>query len=334
MITPATGHITHTADTSVWLYDETTHWHKCIGCNEQMNVAEHHGGEASCTAQAVCTVCRQSYGTIKMHTDNDRDELCDECGQAIHVHDAAGNWRQNSEYHWKECACGMHLNKAAHNYGEWIIDREPAYKQNGLRHRSCTVCGRILTEQIIDALESPFVDVTKDAWYFEDVIYSYENNYLIGTSENPPKFSPEMDVSRAQLVTILWRLDGEADAQSAAFTDVADDIWYTESVNWASANGIVLGYGDGTFGPEDTITREQVMLILNRYADYKGWTTDAMIPDGVNFKYSTWAENSVLWAAANGMFDGIGIDVADLTATVNRAEIAAYLKLFCENIAE
>lgn len=181
--------------------------------------------------------------------------------------------------------------------------------------------------------ELPFNDIAESDWYFEDVRYAYENGLMIGTSDS--EFTPEQLVNRAMLVTILWRLEGSPTVDATSdFTDVPDGEWYSEAVKWAAANGLVNGYGDGRFGPLDDLTREQIMAILNRYADYKGLTDGITVPMLPAYTYSTWSENNVIWADMCGMLANIGKDVTDMTAAADRAEMAAYLRRFCENIVK
>lgn len=106
----------------------------------------------------------------------------------------------------------------------------------------------------------PFADVAKGSWYYEGVRYAYENGLMSGTGEGT--FSPDLPTSRGMLVTILYRLAGSPAAGSASFTDVVKGQWYADGVAWASANGVVSGYPDGSFRPNDTITREQMAAIL------------------------------------------------------------------------
>ena len=118
------------------------------------------------------------------------------------------------------------------------------------------------------------------------------------------------------------------------FFDVADGLWYSDAIDWAAAYGIVNSYGDGRFGPTDQITREQIAAILNRYAAYKDWTDGTALPMLAQYKYSEWTENNVIWAENNGLLDGLGVDVSDMTAKASRAELAAYLHKFMMNIAK
>ena len=180
---------------------------------------------------------------------------------------------------------------------------------------------------------NPYTDVESGDWFYDDVLYVSEIGLMMGTGDN--KFSPDITTDRAMLVTILWRLDGSPVVESSAeFTDVADGKWYTEAIDWASANGIVNGYGDGKFGPADQITREQIAAILYRYADYKHFVSEKSNEITAQYYYSKWAEKNVIWAENNGLFDDLGIDVRTLTEKASRAEIAAYLHRFCENVID
>jgi len=142
------------------------------------------------------------------------------------------------------------------------------------------------------------------------------------------KFAPYTTTSRAMIVTILYRLEGEPMVGSAnPFSDVEADEWYTDAVLWAAENEIVLGY-DGAFMPEDEITLEQALLILQRYAEYKG-IDEITVPMIAPYEYNTWAENGVVWAYLNGVLE-IGTDLDDLTAPATRAELAGFLYAFCK----
>lgn len=180
------------------------------------------------------------------------------------------------------------------------------------------------------AWENPFSDVTADDWFYEDVRFVTEAGLMNGTVENET-FAPDLTLTRAMLVTVLWRLEGSPAADSAAvFTDVPADEWYTAAVAWASANGIVLGFDDGRFYPEEPITREQLAAILHRYAVHKELDDGALSPTVPQYTCSQWAENDVIWADRNGLFAGLAVDVTDMTADATRAEVAALLHRFCE----
>lgn len=178
---------------------------------------------------------------------------------------------------------------------------------------------------------SPYTDVDIDDWFYDDVLYVTSKDLMEGTGNS--KFSPDISTDRAMIVTILWRLEGCPVVDSPMdFKDVTDGLWYSDAVDWASANGIVNGYGNGKFGSTDQITREQVMAILNRYAAYKNWSDSIALPMIPRYNCSTWAENNVIWADMSGLLNGLGVDITDMTAKVSRAELAAYLSRFMQNV--
>jgi len=122
--------------------------------------------------------------------------------------------------------------------------------------------------------QNPFADVHSGDWFYNDVGYVYTNGLMFGTSTDPALFSPNMNLTRGMLVTILYRAAGSPGAGNGAggttFTDVPGGMYYTDAVAWATANGIIFGYGDGRFGPNDNITRQDLAVILYRYAQYAG----------------------------------------------------------------
>ncbi|MBQ3179166.1 MAG: S-layer homology domain-containing protein, partial [Clostridia bacterium] len=183
--------------------------------------------------------------------------------------------------------------------------------------------------------QNPFKDVAETDWFYEDVEFVNETGLMIGTNTTGTKFSPEDTLTRAMLMTILWRLESEPVVNYfMQFNDVVTDEWYTEAVRWAAAEGIVNGYGNDTFGPMNAVTREQVMAILHRYAAYKGLESDMIFPMILQYSYSLWAENDILWADMIGLTSDLGVDIFDMKASADRAEIAAYLRRFCEAFME
>ena len=178
---------------------------------------------------------------------------------------------------------------------------------------------------------NPFRDVKATDWFYGDVAYVNSVGLMIGTSSD--EFSPMATATRAQIVTTLWRLEGQPVAKTNhSFTDVENGMWYTDAIAWAAENKIVDGYGDGIFAPGDAITREQIVAILHRYADYKGIAEEVSAENPSAYEYSEWAEKNVTWAHENGIFAGIGMDITDLSEEATRAEIAAYLARFCLQI--
>ena len=183
--------------------------------------------------------------------------------------------------------------------------------------------------------ELPFTDVASSEWYYEAVQYVYNNELMNGMSATT--FEPNSTTTRGMIVTMLYRLENEPAAASAGFTDVAAGQWYTDAVNWAAANNIVNGYGDDQFGPTDTITREQMMAILYRYAQYKGYDVTASADlsaytDAANI--SSYAVSAMQWAVGEGLINGITDTTLVPGGSATRAQVAAILMRFCENVAK
>ena len=179
----------------------------------------------------------------------------------------------------------------------------------------------------------PFTDVASDAWYADAVTYAYENGLMNGTSET--SFSPALTTTRGMIVTMLYRLEGEPAAQPAGFTDVSVDKYYASAIDWAEENDIVNGYGNGRFGPEDPITREQMAAILYRYAFFK--ECDVSASSALNGyadtdQISDYALPALQWAHAESLVNGVSDTSLNPKGDATRAEIAAIMTRFCENI--
>ena len=159
---------------------------------------------------------------------------------------------------------------------------------------------------------------------------------MAGTSGTT--FSPDTTTSRAMIAVILWRLEGSpATSEYTDFSDVADGVWYAEGVRWASSVGVVGGYPNGSFGPNDPITREQMAAMLYRYADYKGCdVTDladlSAFTDAEDI--SGYAVTALRWANAAGIVGGYGDGTLRPQGNARRSEAAAMLMRFCENLTK
>ena len=174
-----------------------------------------------------------------------------------------------------------------------------------------------------------FTDVKEGDWFYEAVQFAVQYDMMNGTGSN--RFQPDNLLSRSMIATILWRLEGSPTGSSAHFTDVSGSMWYAEAVNWAASNGLVNGYGNSTFGPEDSITREQMAAILYRYAQFKGYddTVQGNLSDFTDGgQTSDWAEDAVVWAVNNGLLTGKGGSLLDAKGSATRAEAAAILMRF------
>lgn len=183
--------------------------------------------------------------------------------------------------------------------------------------------------------ERPFNDVPDGSWFEADVAYVFENGLMGGTGNK--EFSPYVNTSRGMIVTILWRLEGEPKGAANSFTDVAAGKFYETAVGWATANRIVSGYGNGKFGPEDSITREQFAVILYNYCVFKGTDVTKQadlsgFPDVA--KINNYAKTAMQWAVAAGLFKGNDDGTLNPGGNAQRCASAALLHRFCTTVAK
>ena len=178
----------------------------------------------------------------------------------------------------------------------------------------------------------PFADVSGSDWFYNDVRYVYEKGIMDGTGID--RFSPNAPLTRAMIVTILYRMAGSPSVSgSSDFTDVAAGKWFAKAVAWAAANGIVNGYGSGLFGPNDPVTREQLAAILYRYAVYGGMTAVTLEENLGSFadtaQLSAYAIQAMNWAVGQGLINGSGSNLVP-KAQATRAQVAAIIHRYLE----
>lgn len=236
--------------------------------------------------------------------------------------------------------------------------------------RFCSLClaillaAGLLSFAALAAVETSYSDVDSDAWYAWCVEDATERGLMNGTGGGT--FTPDGDLTRAMLVTVLWRLTGcPAPRETAPFDDVPEGTWYSDAVAWASGFQVVEGYGNRTFGPMDPVTREQMAVIFYRWAQGNGYETifqeeEAMLQEEANIKLfvwvedeegshgssvnagmavSDWAADAVQWAAQDDFLvrrEVRGLDLYGGSAwylcapeTATRAEVAVFLSRFC-----
>lgn len=181
-------------------------------------------------------------------------------------------------------------------------------------------------------IKLPFGDVTVSDWFYDDVRYVYANGIMDGTSSD--RFAPNAPLTRAMIVTILYRMDGSPAMSGASdFKDVDSNKWFAKAVAWAAANGIVNGYGSGLFGPNDPVTREQLAAILYRYAVYGGMTAVTLEENLGSFadtaQLSAYAIQAMNWAVGQGLINGSGSNLVP-KAQATRAQVAAIIHRYLE----
>ena len=305
--------------------------HICDICEKV--ISNHTGGEATCTAKAVCELCGKAYG--------EKDPV---------NHTGENRWTADEKTHEREWTCCgvVTVETEAHTFGKWVTTVKPTSHKKGERERTCEVCGYTQTKSVSPTGVSgttdsgkkpatgtddrlPFDDVRRGDWFYDDVRYVYETGLMNGTANRI--FAPSVSTTRAMIVTILWRLEGSPVVNFAMrFRDVVENAWYSEAVRWAAANGIVTGYSENAFGPNDNITREQLAAILHRYAKYKG--LDVSAGEDTNIlsfddaqTISGYAVPAMQWACGAGLMQGSNRKLLP-TAEATRAQVAAMLHRF------
>lgn len=238
-------------------------------------------------------------------------------------------------------------------FSHWYLDTvtEPTCTAEGYTAHTCAACGDHYRDQIVPALghqyadgfcircgaqdSSQFSDVSANAWYTSAVQYAVEHGLMAGVGNN--RFGPEEPMTRAMLVTVLWRYAGRPEAGKNPFTDVPAGQWYTEAVTWAAENGVVSGVGNGRFAPNGNITREQMASILFRYAKLTGLDISkrgelAGFPD--EGQVSSWAREALSWAVGEGIISGTaegGRTILKPQGNATRAQVASILMRFIRN---
>lgn len=182
---------------------------------------------------------------------------------------------------------------------------------------------------------APFTDVDTAKWYHLSVDYVLTHKMMNGVSSRA--FAPNANLTRGMLVQILYNLEGKPKGTAANFSDVQADAWYAEAAGWAASNKVVTGYADGTFRPNAAVTREQAAAILYRYAQSKG--IDVSVGENTNIlsyvdvqQASEYAIPALQWAVGAGVLNGKNGGRLAPTGTATRAEIAAIMQRWCENI--
>ena len=187
-----------------------------------------------------------------------------------------------------------------------------------------------------EPVAEPFVDVAEGDWFYDAVVYAYQNELMDGVGGN--RFAPNSETTRAQLVTILYRLEGQpAVSGDLPFTDVEAGIWYTDAILWAAQNNIVNGVSDTEFAPGDDLTRQQLVTILYRYAEAKGYDVSASAdlsgyPDADQVQ--DYAQPAMAWAVAENIIQGMEDGTLKPAGNASRAQIATILMRFCEDVAQ
>ena len=239
------------------------------------------------------------------------DTYCTDCGELI--------------------AKGEVIPATGHSYGEWTVTKAATCFAEGEEVRTCA-CGEVETRVIEKRTDCPsdaFSDLDKTQWYHEGVDFVLDNGLMKGMSDTV--FVPNGEVTRAQLVTILYRLEGQPSVEGLEnpFKDVTENAWYAEAVIWAVNNGVVNGTSETTFDPNAAITREQIAAILFRYAGAEAVEEDHLKDFTDANQISAYAVDAMNWAVSEGLITGMGDGTVAPRATATRAQIATILMRYC-----
>ncbi len=220
-----------------------------------------------------------------------------------------------------------------------VLDRSgkevPVTKQADGPFTYTQPAGRVTVKAVFVAATAAdiFDDVASNAWYAQSVDYVLDRGLMAGTSANT--FSPEMPTSRGMLVTILYSLAGKPQTNAVSFSDVDSNAWYAQAVAWAASKNIVAGYDNGTFGPNDPLTREQTAAILYRFAQVQGLDTNASTSlSGFSDQddVQEWALPAMEWAVTSGLISGTDLGTLMPQAGASRAQMAVILMNFCQQM--
>jgi len=180
-----------------------------------------------------------------------------------------------------------------------------------------------------------FDDVDQNDWYDEAAWFCSAHGLMSGTDKR--RFDGNVETTRAMLVAVLYRLSQSEEIAENIFKDVENGKWYTEAINWAAKNNIVFGYGDGNFGPNDILTREQMVSILLQYSKFMGY--DVSKKDDLSAyhdadKISDWARDKMQWGVANGLITGVGNNLVSPQTGASRAQLAVIIQRYYTDFVE
>lgn len=317
-----TSHI-HNWDTVNWDSNETHHWHNCLDADCPLKNPEGMDGYAE-------------------HVDTNHDNLCDVCGYDMYVPpvnipdtydiDLIVGEGGEAKTNLSNASAGTTITVTAtpdngYELAYITVDGER------ISGTSFKMPGHDVTVRVYftnGAATLPFTDVNTGDWFFDYVAYVYANGLMDGTSATT--FEPNGTMTRAMLVTILWRMEGEPVVNYLMpFTDVDGGAWYAEAVRWASSEGIVEGVSDTSFAPNAEITREQLAAILWRYAGEPATAANlAGYADGASV--SAYAVDAMRWCVEHGIITGTTAATLEPQGTATRAQAAAMLMRFAENL--
>lgn len=328
----------------------------CSVCNAILAAQEtipatghNHNGVVEYKA-ATCTQPGVTGGTYCTNCGAGRDEAL---APIPTLGEHNWTWAFDETNHWHECAdCGEKDETETPAAHTWVLGTP----SGGSRTDTCE-CGaertvsvssgggsrpstpqpqppeEDLNEPDVPLVEKPFLftDVTANDWFYDAVKYVSGASIMVGVNQEGTLFGPGLNTTRATVATIIYRMENKPAAAAASFDDVPAGMWYSDAVNWTDQSGVMIGFGDGTFGPGVNVTREQLVTVLYRYAKRLGMDVTA---DGGLSAYadagevSSWAEDAMAWAVRAGLIQGRNGTHLAPGGSASRSELAAILQRF------
>ena len=312
----------------------------CTDCGQLVKKGEiiqakgHSFGEWTVTRAATCTEKGEEIRT------------CEVCGatETRETDMIAHNYEKvivaptctEQGYTTYTCHCGDtyvddYVDALGHTFGDWTVTEQETCTKAGMETRTCEVCGETETREIPPYCPAEaYTDVNTKLWYHEGVCYVIRKGLMEG--KDVGIFAPEVNLSRAELVTVLYRMAGEpsVEGKTHPFKDVSADAWYAEAVTWAFNEEVVEGMSGTVFAPDRDISREQIALILFRYSDAEKVEENALEAYTDASSISNDAVDAMNWAVATGLIKGTTTTTLAPRATAIRAQIAMILMRYNE----
>ena len=271
---------------------------------------EHNGS----TGDTVCSLCgiTLSKGEVLPATGhNFVDGVCTECNEAQKPASGSGD---------------------SGNTGDNKDPQKPSGGTGGSGSGDVEDPGDEEPDNEKPTIPAQYTDVPADAWYYGHMAKLYQRGLIVGTTGTT--MSPKDETTRAQILTVLWNLTGSPIEGANSFTDVKPDAWYAKVVNWGAKNNIIAGYENGQFGPNDPITREQMLVVLRKYASYAGLDVSVSPGAATTFtdsdKISDWAERAVVWGYTNDIISGHDDGSFKPRDGLTRAEMTVIVSKLCD----
>lgn len=282
----------------------------------------------TCAATFTC-IDGDATQTVECEVTSEMQEAtCNAVGQTVYT--ATVTMNGNTYTDIKKVTIDKNDN---HQWDDGVVTVPATSTEDGVKTYTCTRCGAMKTEAIpkTESVTQVFSDVPVGAWYIDAVQYVYDNGIMKG--EGYGIFAPNAPMTRAMVAQIMYALAGSPTVSGdMPFTDVPAGRWYYDAVLWANQNGVVVGMGDGTFAPNNNITRQEYAAILYRYENSPAVSGSLNFPDAN--EVSSWAKDAILWANQNSIINGTvndnGITVLDPKGTATRAQSAMILRGYLE----